>query len=78
MPETFLQKALTQKRPNTSASPLLFIFMIPVLGLVGLLVWLSADLTWVVVGVAMVALAVMTFVVILTITRLTSDDLLDD
>ncbi|ADB53993.1 hypothetical protein [Conexibacter woesei] len=56
-----------------SASPLLFVFLLPMLAIVGLVLWIGASPTWLLVGVAIATIAAMTAFVMLAINRLLQD-----
>lgn len=58
---------------SQSASPLLFVFLVPLLVVVGMVLWIGSAATWLLVGVTMAAIAGMTGVVMLAINRLLSD-----
>lgn len=58
-----------------SPAPLLFLFLIPLLAVVGLVVWIGSGLTWGLVAVALIAIALFTtFIVIAFARRLNDED----
>lgn len=54
-------------------APLLFVFLLPMLAIVGLVLWIGASPTWLLVGVAIATIAVMTGFVMVAINRLLAD-----
>lgn len=60
---------------DTTPAPLLFLFLIPLLAVVGLIVWLAAGPTWGFVAAAIVVLIVFLAVIVLaTVRRLNEED----
>jgi len=58
-----------------SPAPLLFLFLIPLLAVVGLVVWIGSGLTWGLVAVALIAIALFTtFIVVAFARRLNDED----
>ena len=58
---------------RSGASPLLFVFLVPMLAVIGFILWIGASPTWLLGGVALGAIAVMTGVVMVAINRLLAD-----
>ena len=58
---------------SNTASPLLFVFLVPMLAIVGLVLWIGASPTWLLVGVVIATIAGMTALVMLAINRLLQD-----
>lgn len=56
-----------------SDAPLLFVFMLPMLAIVGLVLWIGQSPTWLLVGLTMAVIAAMTGLVMLAIKRLLDD-----
>ncbi|MDO8214108.1 hypothetical protein [Conexibacter sp. CPCC 206217] len=59
--------------PNRSDAPLLFVFLLPMLAIVGMVLWIGQSPTWLLVGVAIATIAVTTGFVMLAIKRLLDD-----
>ncbi len=59
---------------DTTAAPLLFLFLIPMLAVVGLIVWLASGPTWGFVAAAIVAVAVFTAAIVVVFTRRLNDE----
>jgi membrane protein implicated in regulation of membrane protease activity len=59
---------------DDTAAPMLFLFLIPLLAVVGLIVWLASGPTWGLVAAALVAIAVFTTVIVLAFVRRLNDD----
>lgn len=58
---------------QSSASPLLFVFLVPLLIVVGMVLWIGSALTWAIVFVTIAAIAGMTGLVMASINRLLND-----
>ena len=58
---------------DSGVAPLLFVFLVPMLAIVGLVLWIGASPTWLLVGVTMATIGLMTGLVMLAINRLLSD-----
>ncbi len=54
-------------------APLLFVFMLPMLAIVGMVLWIGASPTWLIVGLTMATIGLTTGVVMYAINRLLSD-----
>lgn len=54
-------------------APLLFVFMLPMLAIVGMVLWIGASPTWLLVGLAIAVIAVTTGLVMIAINRLLQD-----
>jgi len=63
-----------QTHRDTTAAPLLFLFLIPMLAVVGLIVWLASGPTWGFVAAAIVAVALFTTVIVLVVARRLDDE----
>jgi membrane protein implicated in regulation of membrane protease activity len=63
----------TTHRDDTAA-PMLFLFLIPLLAVVGLIAWLASGPTWGLVAAALIAIAVFTLVIVLVFVRRLNDD----
>ena len=59
---------------DTTAAPLLFLFLIPMLAVVGLIVWLASGPTWGFVAAAIVAILVFTAVIVVVFARRLDDE----
>ena len=59
--------------PNRSDAPLLFVFMLPMLAIVGMVLWIGQSPTWLLVGVAIAVIVVTTGFVMVAIKRLLDD-----
>ncbi|MBS1868817.1 MAG: hypothetical protein JSS99_04065 [Actinobacteria bacterium] len=59
---------------DTTAAPLLFLFLIPLLAVVGLVVWLASGPTWGLVAAVLVAIAVFTTAIVLVFLRRLNDE----
>ncbi len=78
MSATTIQHLLVPEKNDHSSAPLLFVFLIPMLAIIAMVLWLFSGPTWFIVGATIVAILLMTGFVIGAIGRLTSDDALDD
>lgn len=56
------------------ATPLLFAFLIPLLAVVGLVLWIGASVTWLAVGVTLAAIACFTGLVMIPLSKLLADE----
>jgi len=63
-----------QAHRETTAAPLLFLFLIPLLAVVGLIVWLASGPTWGFVAATIVAIAVFTAVIVAVFVRRLNDE----
>ena len=63
-----------QTHRDDTAAPLLFLFLIPLLAVVGLIAWLASGPTWGFVAAALVAIAVFTTVIVLVFVRRLNDE----
>lgn len=64
----------TEEQPlDSGVAPLLFVFMLPMLAIIGLVLWIGASPTWLLVGVTMATIALMTGLVMVAINRLLAD-----
>ena len=72
-PATALASAAEEQPLDSGVAPLLFVFMLPMLAIVGLVLWIGASPTWLLVGVTMATIGVMTGIVMLAINRLLAD-----
>ncbi len=59
---------------DTASAPLLFLFLIPMLAIVGLIVWLASGPTWGFVAAALVVTIVFLGVIVVAIVRRLNDD----
>jgi membrane protein implicated in regulation of membrane protease activity len=59
---------------DTTAAPLLFLFLIPLLAVVGLIVWLASGPTWGLVAAALVAIVLFTAVIAAVFARRLNDE----
>ncbi len=59
---------------DTTAAPLLFLFLIPMLAVVGLIVWLASGPTWGFVAAAIVAVAAFTAAIVVVFARRLDDE----
>lgn len=59
---------------DTTAAPLLFLFLIPMLAVVGLIVWLASGPTWGFVAAAILAIVVFTTVIVAVVARRLNDE----
>ena len=59
---------------DATAAPLLFLFLIPLLAVVGLIVWLASGPTWGFVAATIVAIAVFTAVIVAVFARRLNDE----
>ena len=60
-------------RKEAPDAPLLFVFMLPMLAIVGMVLWIGASPTWLIVGLTMATIALTTGLVMYAINRLLSD-----
>jgi len=60
-------------RKDGPDAPLLFVFLLPMLAIVGMVLWIGASPTWLIVGLTMATIALTTGLVMLAINRLLSD-----
>ena len=58
---------------DSGVAPLLFVFLVPLLAIVGLVLWIGSSVTWLAVGVTMATIAAMTGIVMFAINRLLAD-----
>ncbi|MBB4662960.1 hypothetical protein [Conexibacter arvalis] len=68
-----LEAAAEEQPLDSGVAPLLFVFLVPLLLIVGLVLWIGAATTWLVVGITMATIGVMTGLVMLAINRLLAD-----
>jgi len=54
---------------DTTPAPLLFLFLIPLLAVVGLIVWLASGPSWGLVAAALVAVVLFTTVIVVVVAR---------
>jgi membrane protein implicated in regulation of membrane protease activity len=59
---------------DTTPAPLLFLFLIPMLAVVGLIVWLASGPTWGLVVAALVAVVLFTAVIVAVVARRLDDE----
>lgn len=59
---------------DTTPAPLLFLFLIPMLAVVGLIVWLASGPTWGFVAAAILAIVVFTAVIVVVFARRLNDE----
>jgi len=59
---------------HDSPTPLLFLFLIPLLAVVGLVVWIGSGLTWGLVAVALIAIALFTTFIVVAFSRRLNDE----
>jgi hypothetical protein len=71
--ETLLHPHHTADEP-TPATPLLFVFLIPLLAIVGMVLLIGSGLTWALVAATIAAIAIMTVIVLIAIGRMLDDD----
>ena len=76
-PGVALDAAGDEPMLDSGVAPLLFVFLVPLLAIVGLVLWIGASLTWLAVGVTMVTIGATTAVVMLAINRLLADGAAD-
>lgn len=62
-----------QPQADHGIAPLLFVFLLPMLAIVGLVLWIGSSPTWLLVGVTMATIVLMTGIVMLAINRLLAD-----
>lgn len=60
-------------RKDGPDAPLLFVFMLPMLAIVGMVLWIGASPTWLLVGAAIATIAITTGFVMIAINRLLND-----
>lgn len=72
-PATALAHTAEEQPLDSGVAPLLFVFLIPLLAIVGLVLWIGASPTWLAVGVTMATIGLMTAIVMLAINRLLAD-----
>lgn len=60
-------------RKDGPDAPLLFVFMLPMLAIVGMVLWIGASPTWLIVGLTMATIALTTGIVMYAINRLLQD-----
>jgi uncharacterized membrane protein (DUF4010 family) len=63
-----------QTHRDDTAAPLLFLFLIPLLTVIGLIVWLASGPTWGFVAAALIAIAVFTTAIVLVFVRRLNDE----
>jgi hypothetical protein len=66
-----------EEQLDSGVAPLLFVFMLPMLVIVGLVLWIGASPTWLLVGVTIATIGLMTGIVMLAINRLLADGAAD-
>lgn len=71
--EAAAQAAPKQVAVNKSDAPLLFVFMLPMLAIVGCVLLIGQSPTWALVGLTMATIGVMTGLVMWAINRLLAD-----
>ncbi|HEX4805344.1 MAG TPA: hypothetical protein VFU94_05540 [Conexibacter sp.] len=59
---------------ETTPAPLLFLFLIPLLAVVGLIVWLASGPTWGLVALTILAIAVFTAVIVVVFAQRLNDE----
>jgi ABC-type Na+ efflux pump permease subunit len=59
---------------DDTAAPMLFLFLIPLLAVVGLVVWIGSGLTWGLVAVTLIAIALFTVFIVLVFVRRLNDE----
>jgi len=59
---------------DTTPAPLLFLFLIPLLAVVGLIVWLASGPTWGFVAATIIAIVVFTAVIVVVFARRLNDE----
>lgn len=59
---------------DTTPAPLLFLFLIPLLAVVGLIVWLASGPTWGLVAAALLAVVVFTTLIVVVVARRLNDE----
>jgi len=59
---------------DTTPAPLLFLFLIPLLTVVGLIVWLASGPTWGFVAAALLAVVVFTTTIVVVVARRLNDE----
>ncbi|MGN6188788.1 MAG: hypothetical protein ACTHOE_07810 [Conexibacter sp.] len=59
---------------DDSPTPLLFLFLIPLLAVVGLVVWLASGPTWGFVAATLVAIVVFTGIIVAVVARRLNDE----
>jgi len=72
-PDAPAQAEPDEQQLDSGVAPLLFVFMIPMLAIVGLVLWIGASPTWLLVGVTIATIGLMTGIVMLAINRLLDD-----
>lgn len=70
---TALASAAEEQPLDSGVAPLLFVFLLPLLAIVGLVLWIGAAVTWLAVGVTMATIGLMTAIVMVAINRLLAD-----
>ncbi|MDO8186383.1 hypothetical protein Q5424_08910 [Conexibacter sp. JD483] len=60
-------------RKEAPDAPLLFVFMLPMLAIVGMVLWIGASPTWLIVGLTMATIVLTTGIVMYAIKRLLDD-----
>ncbi|MDW5598658.1 hypothetical protein VSS74_30130 [Conexibacter stalactiti] len=71
--EPAAEAAPKQVAVNDSDSPLLFVFMLPMLAIIGCVLLIGQSPTWALVGISMATIGVMTALVMWAINRLLAD-----
>lgn len=60
--------------PSRGTAPLLFAFLLPLLAVVGLVLWIGSSVSWLAVGVTIAAIACFTGLVLIPLSRLLDDE----